>query len=396
MRRYQESLSNFVESNLDFKGFNPVQIGRDMEISGVSTPIVKTGITDGNQGIVFLVNDERKQTNGTISNATLTVPRLTPHTSFMFEFWDSYDETKNSAQSSSSVTTDGQGKAVVDVPSFSKTQAVKLYRTDGETLTKGVMVTDDIWIRAEIMTQEKGGIEGVWHKGGDAYTSRGDRVIWGHFYASPNDVDWGSSDNPELFVKIWLDVDGRVDVNYFHVSVPDINVSSSYNYDGIPDVQGTCTMAKRYIRQYYENGVSASDEQIEDGQAPSGVLAQGNPAGVSIINNLRIGAIINTVEAAGAIESLWSQGGEATTASGDQVVWGYFYADPNDVSWGSQDNPEIFAKIWFDASGRIDVNFFHVSVPDIDVCSDFPNDSTYDNKGVAITPNRYIRHEYYQ
>ena len=36
----------------------------------------------------------------------------------------------------------------------------------------------------------------------------------GHFYASPSDVTWGSSNNPDLFVKIWFDVSGRVDVNF--------------------------------------------------------------------------------------------------------------------------------------------------------------------------------------
>ncbi|MBE9546774.1 MAG: hypothetical protein IMF10_04650, partial [Proteobacteria bacterium] len=85
----------------------------------------------------------------------------------------------------------------------------------------GYMVTSDLWIRAVINTEEKGPIEAVWQKGGEDTTSRGDRVIWGHFYASPSDVTWGSQDNPDLFVKIWFDVSGRVDVNYFHVSVPE-------------------------------------------------------------------------------------------------------------------------------------------------------------------------------
>ncbi|MEA3478947.1 MAG: hypothetical protein U9R60_12250 [Bacteroidota bacterium] len=51
-------------------------------------------------------------------------------------------------------------------------------------------------------------------------------------------------------------------------------------------------------------------------------------------------------------------------------------------------------KIWFDASGRVDVNFFHVSVPDIEVYSDLPNDGDYDQKGTTILSDRYIRHEF--
>ena len=263
--------------------------------------------------------------------------------------------------------------------------------TDGD----GNMASDDLWIRAVIKTEEKGDINAVWQKKGDAYTDRGDRVIWGHFYASPSDVTWGSQNNPDLFVKIWFDVSGRVDVNFFHVSVPDIVVYSDYPYGGSPDEQGTTTMDRRYIRQYYENGQSNSDENYEDGNPPSGYSPTGNPFGYSTINDIRIGSIINTVEK-GPIDAVWRLGGQDTTARGDQVVWGHFYANPTDVTWGSENNPDLFVKIWFDVSGRTDVNFFHVSVPDIEVYSDLPDDGTYDQQGTTIMDNRYIRHEYWR
>jgi len=115
----------------------------------------------------------------------------------------------------------------------------------------GYLVTTDLWIKAVINTEEKGLVEAVWQKGGEDTTSRGDRVIWGHFYASPSDVTWGSSNNPDLFVKIWFDVSGRIDVNYFHVSVPDIEVYSDYPYDSTADEHGTTTMSQRYIRHEY-------------------------------------------------------------------------------------------------------------------------------------------------
>ncbi len=259
----------------------------------------------------------------------------------------------------------------------------------------GDMVTSDLWIRAVINTVEKGPIDAVWQKGGEDTTSRGDRVIWGHFYASPNDVTWGSQNNPDLFVKIWFDVNGRVDVNFFHVSVPDIEVYSDYPYDGSPDEHGTTTTSRRYIRQYYQNGESHMDENYEDGSPPSGYSPGGNPSGYLTINDLRIGSMINTVEK-GPIDAVWRLGGQDTTSRGDQVVWGHYYASPLDVTWGSQDNPDLFVKIWFDVNGRIDVNFFHVSVPDIEVYSDLPNDGTYDQKGTTIMDNRYIRHEYWR
>lgn len=255
----------------------------------------------------------------------------------------------------------------------------------------GTLVTSDLWIAAMINTQEKGPVEAVWKLGGDAYTARGDRVIWGYFYASPSDVSWGSENNPEVFVKIWFDVNGRVDVNYFHVSVPDIEVYSDYNYDGTVDEYGTTTTSIRYIRQYYENGNSSSEQQVEDGYSPAGYSQTGNPYTYTVKSPIDIGAIINTQET-GAIDAVFHKGGQDTDARGDEVVWGYFYADPSDVSWGSSDNPELFVKVWFDVSGRIDVNFFHVSVPDIEVYSE--NDSGLKQSGTTILSDRYTRHEY--
>ncbi|MCD4722720.1 MAG: hypothetical protein K8S13_23115 [Desulfobacula sp.] len=264
----------------------------------------------------------------------------------------------------------------------------------GDSITpSGNLVTSDLWIGAVIITEEKGPIEAVWKKGGEASTSRGDRVIWGHFYASSSDVSWGSSDNPDLYVKIWFDANGRVDINYFHVSVPDIVVFSDYFYNGVVDEQGTTTTDRRYIRQYYENSHSYSSEQNEDGTPIAGYSQTGNPSGNLTINDLRIGAMINTEEK-GLIDAVWRLGGQTTTSRGDQVVWGHFYADPSDVSWGSSDNPDLFVKIWFDVSGRVDVNYFHVSVPDIEVYSNYPDDTMYDQKGTTIMTDRYIRHEF--
>ncbi|MCD4681765.1 MAG: DUF3466 family protein, partial [Bacteroidales bacterium] len=250
----------------------------------------------------------------------------------------------------------------------------------------------DLTIRAVIYTEEKGATDAVWKKGGEDTTSSGDRVVWGYFYADPNDMSWGSSNNPEVFVKLWYDAGGRIDANFFHVSVPDIDVSSTSS-----DVtfQGTANVNKRFIRLFYNdiNG-NGTEENTEDGIAAPGYSPENTPPGYTIMNDLKIGATINTVETAGSINALWVFGGQDTTTRGDQVVWGYFYADPKDVSWGSKNNPELFVKIWFDASGRIDVNFFHVSVPDIEVYSDYVSDGTYDKKGTTIMDDRYIRHEY--
>jgi hypothetical protein len=268
-----------------------------------------------------------------------------------------------------------------------------VYAQDTGTTIDFQSKDDDLWIRAVINTEEKGPIEAVWRQGGQAVTERGDEVVWGLFYASPDDVSWGSMDNPDLYVKIWFDQGGRLDVNFFHVSVPDIEVESAYPADGSVDQQGTTTMVTRYIRQFYENGMSNSESQEEDGDPAPGYTENNTPLAYSTINDLNIGSSIITEEI-GAADGVWQLGGTDTTAAGDQVVWGHFYASPTDVSWGSAANPDLFVKIWFDNSGRIDVNFFHVSVPDIEVYSDYPADGSYDQSGTTIMADRYIRQEY--
>ena len=112
-----------------------------------------------------------------------------------------------------------------------------------------------------------------------------------------------------------------------------------------------------------------------------------------VTTDLTIRAVINTVEK-GAIDAVWSKGGEETTSSGDKVIWGFFYASSSDVTWGSENNPDLYVKIWFDHGGRIDVNFFHVSVPDIDVYSEYSGSSTSNQHSTTTMGNRYYRHEY--
>ena len=53
-------------------------------------------------------------------------------------------------------------------------------------------------------------------------------------------------------------------------------------------------------------------------------------------------------------------------------------------------------KIWLDAGGRVDVNFFHVSVPDIEVYSEYPSEGRYDQKGTCIMDDGYMRKEYWK
>ena len=75
----------------------------------------------------------------------------------------------------------------------------------------------------------------------------------------------------------------------------------------------------------------------------SGVLAADDGGGDVITSELWAKAVL---EVSGSpITLVWKMVGADITPSGDQVISGYFYADPNDFAYGSQYNPEVFVKI---------------------------------------------------
>jgi hypothetical protein len=260
--------------------------------------------------------------------------------------------------------------------------------------TGGVCITDNVWIKGVIYTEEKGAIEAVWKFGGDAKTPRGDRVIWGYLYANPADVGWGNPNNPEAFVKIWYDVTGRVDINFFHVSVPEIEVISAMKEVTDTPVNRITTL-QRYARHEYNTSQRTGRSELINTREIPGSTPQGNPTHnlITAVQNVQIGATIQTTEK-GNINGVWRVGGADTTPRGDQVAWGFFYANPQDVSWGLADNPEVYVKVWYDVvAKRLDINFFHVSVPNVQVNSGFA-DGHYDNGSAMTTGDRYTRHVY--
>jgi|GEM_PF-5409819 len=117
---------------------------------------------------------------------------------------------------------------------------------------------------------------------------------------------------------------------------------------------------------------------------------------------ISIAAVIYTEEGQNRdVRTRFQLGGAATTAAGDTVLWGYFYVDPNDVSWGNLNNPDLYVKLWLDHTGTIYVNYFHVSVPDIRVSTDVLDQygntvSGSDVYSTATTYNRYVQHVAYK
>jgi hypothetical protein len=154
-------------------------------------------------------------------------------------------------------------------------------------------------------------------------------------------VTWGSENNPDLFVKIWFDVSGRIDVNYFHVSVPDIDVYSDYPYDGEYDQCGTTTMDYRYIRhEYWKNGDGSSSKFAgqytgtfsgdDYGTASFTVDSQGNISGTLWSNRYQeqyyiSGAISSSGMVAGNVDTGATFRGSADFSGNIQGAWEDLY-----------------------------------------------------------------------
>ena len=142
MRKYQLALKNFLSSNLIFFGYNPSPIGQYIEVAGTKVPVIKLGISDKMQGILFLVKDTRKFLYDTVDGARISVPRLLPHGRYTFEFWDSYDHKRKGPFSSVSVLAGSSGKVWVSLPPFEKTLAIKFYWTGIEPPEADVQTSD--------------------------------------------------------------------------------------------------------------------------------------------------------------------------------------------------------------------------------------------------------------
>lgn len=111
-----------------------------------------------------------------------------------------------------------------------------------------------------------------------------------------------------------------------------------------------------------------------------------------INNDLTLVAIVDTPDGyTKDVDTVWRYGG---ISEDGKAVWGFFYVDPLHVWWGSYNNPELYVKIWFDPSGRIDVNYFHVSYDDILVRTGVGYDTDWigDVKGVATRSQRFVQH----
>ena len=127
------------------------------------------------------------------------------------------------------------------------------------------------------------------------------------------------------------------------------------------------------------NGLESPSEDMQSG-------------GYDITSELRCKAILHVPDSPVILK--WNMVGADLTPSGDQVISGYFYADPNDFAYGSIYNPELFAKIYIAANGWCNIAFNHVTVDPVTVYSAHQFSGTADQTGRATIDSRLMQHEY--
>ena len=372
------------EAFVDLNNFDVIAIDSSISISNSDNDVVKIGIKDSTnkEAIVFLLVDKAHISDGVVGNVDVSISGMSSNETYRVEDWDTHGF-NTSPRRTLQIVTDDSG--VITFEQDLQTSAAYKITFWQPEASSASDLPGDMGISVMIKTEEKGPVEGSWMEGGRNKTERGDVVVWGHCYAPLDAVSWGDPNNPELFVKVWYDVSGRIDVNYFHVSVPDIDTYSAFNSPLVWTSSGRTTMDNRYMRhEYWSTPPSITNSSSSGGER--------NENGYDITDDLFIQGTFypSTAE---AFPTAWREIGRGTTLRGDQVVWGFFYAAPEDRTWGNMDNPDVYVKIWYDISGRIDVNFFHVSVPDISVTSGFRSE---DHTNTITMDDRYTRDEYWQ
>ena len=124
---------------------------------------------------------------------------------------------------------------------------------------------------------------------------------------------------------------------------------------------------------------------------PSISLA-GQDGGYDITTELWAKAILQVT--GNPVTLVWEEVGTDTTPSGDTVVSGYFYANPDDFAYGSQYNPEVFVKVYIATNGWCNMAFNHVTVDDVAIYSAHDYAGTADQTGTVSLTSRLLEHRY--
>jgi hypothetical protein len=244
----------------------------------------------------------------------------------------------------------------------------------------GFDLTSTLWARAVL---EVPGFPVVlkWKMIGTDIMESGDQVVSGYFYADPDDFSYGSEYNPELFVKIYIDVNGWCNIAFNHVSVDPISIDSRHirSASSVMERTGIATLSKRLVEHQYDDvAIDADLDSPELAPDSCNTYTSDLWAEAHIRNN----------------KMMWKTVGRDTTPSGDQVISGYFYGDPLYLQDSGIYNPEVFVKIYISRTGWTNIAFNHVTVYDVEIASAHHYAGQADQTGTISLSSRLLEHRY--
>ena len=126
----------------------------------------------------------------------------------------------------------------------------------------GYDITSALWAKA-VLQVTGNPVTLVWKEVGTDITPSGDQVISGYFYADPSDFAFGSQYNPEVFVKIYIATNGWCNLAFNHVTVDDVIVSSSHNYNGTQDQSGSISLSNRLLEHEYTGVIPPAVHNVD-------------------------------------------------------------------------------------------------------------------------------------
>ena len=247
----------------------------------------------------------------------------------------------------------------------------------------GYDITSELWAKAVLEVADNP-ITLRWKMVGADITPSGDQVVSGYFYADPGDFSYGSQYNPEVFVKIYIAANGWCNMAFNHVTVDDVSV---YSMSGGESQSSTATLNTRLVEHQY-SGVSIDSSLQTTGET----INTSSNHGYILSSGLWAKAVLQPSK--GAVNLIWKEVGTDTTPIGDLVVSGYFYASPEDFSYGSPYNPEVFVKVYISTNGWCNMAFNHVTVDDVRVDSAHAYNGTPDQTGTASLDSRLLGNQY--
>ena len=180
----------------------------------------------------------------------------------------------------------------------------------------------------------------------------------------------------------------KIDVSEFgatHLAIV-LDDDGDADNDGFTQDQGDCDDDNASV---YPGAQEICGDGIDQDCDGADLSCTGTVDGYAITSDLWAKAVLEVTGS--PVTLVWKLMGADITPSGDQVISGYFYADPDDFTYGSVYNPELFVKIYIATNGWCNMAFNHVTVDDVSVYSMGGEAS---QSSTATLNTRLVEHQY--